>query len=152
MKDEKEINNSVETPIEDENLIVKSPKIYQILTGKSELDEFYTVEAPKFSSDFEALICSNVIMKESVERTVINKKITFFYASPVIESKEFFLEDGVLIKTIEADKLTWLEKTKEEADEALKDRELEVYREILPRLIGQNNNNNNPSGKNLFIE
>lgn len=149
MKDEKQ-KISEETPIE--NLPAKPTKIYQILTGKSELEEFYTVEAPQFSKDFEALTCTNVIMKESVERQVINKKITFYYASPVIEHKEFYLEDGVLIKTIDADKLTWLEKTKDEAEEALKDRELEVYREILPKLIGQQNNNFNTPGKNLFIE
>lgn len=122
-------------------------KTYQILNGKSEdEEEYYTYEAPAFDSEKNTLFCTKIFKKLEVSRVVINKTIKCFYSSEFLEDKNFPLEDGVGIKTIETAKLTWIFKSKEQAEEALKDRELEVYREIIPKLVNQPQQT-----KNLFI-
>ncbi|MEO6305627.1 MAG: hypothetical protein ABIP51_20865 [Bacteroidia bacterium] len=128
--------------IEEQNKGEVVVKIYQILTGLSD-DEYYTYDHPTFSTDYTDLICTHVIIKNSVSRQVINKQINVHYASKFIETLSFLLEDGVVIKALNSNDLEWLNKTEEDAIELLKDRELEVYREIMPKLVAMSQNNNN---------
>jgi hypothetical protein len=137
---------------------MEKKKIYQILTGNSE-DEYYTFFTPKFKDD-EFLVCKDIIIRLFVERTVINKKIKADYASEIITEQSFALSDGVVIKSFDIEDVGWINRAQIEAEEQLKDRELEVYREIIPKLLTRQNQTypisetpvQTQGNKNLFIQ
>lgn len=137
----------LETEIETKKVKIN---IYRILTGLTE-EEYYTYDHPIFSDDYESLNCTNIIIKEGISRNIINKKIVVNYASDFISEKSFLLSDGVVIKSLLTDELDWLNKSELTAFEDLKDKELEVYREMIPKLLSSVNETQHIKNKNLLI-
>lgn len=114
---------------------LKPKKIYQIFTGVTE-EEFYTYCYPVFSADYEDLVCKELIEKLSIEAFVLKRKITANYSSDVLEEKSFKLADGVVIKTIEEEKvIDWITKSESVAKSELQIKELELYRSLVPQMI-----------------
>lgn len=135
---------------EEEIIEPKKVKIYQILTGLTE-EEYYTYDSPIFTEDYEALKCTNVIIKKSIIRKVVNKQIVVHYSSEIIDEQSFLLEDGVVIKSLDSEKLEWINKTEAQTEALLKERELEVYRELVPKLLSMTEPGNQGQSKNLFL-
>lgn len=136
-----------------ENEDIKPKKIYQIFTGLTE-EEFYTYRYPVFSADYEELICKEVIEKLFLEVVILKKRITANYSAEILEEKSFKLSDGVVIKTIEEDKvMDWINKTHNMAEISLQTKELEVYRELIPKILngGANVNTITSNKKDLMI-
>lgn len=127
-------------------------KIYQIFTGLTE-EEFYTYCYPIFSADYEELICKEVVEKLFLEVVILKKRITANYSAEILEEKNFKLSDGVVIKTIEEEKvMDWINKTKDMAEMTLQTKELEVYRELIPKILnGGTNVNTITSPKKDFM-
>lgn len=115
--------------------IKKTDVAYQIFTGESE-DEYYTFEEPKFNQALE-LVCVNMVKKESFVNVVINRELNVPYSSDIIPELKFSLGKGVIIKSVEVVNLTWLNKTVDQAKEEMKEKELEYYRELIPKLLEQ---------------
>ena len=113
-------------------------------------EENYTFSAPIFSSDYTSLKCKDVIIKKNIKLSIINKIITVSFASEVIKEIDFLLDDGIVIKTLNSSELSWLSKTESDAEVMLKDKELELYRELIPRLI--NEKTSTQIKKNFLIE
>jgi NACalpha-BTF3-like transcription factor len=113
----------------------KPRKIYQILSGLTE-EEFYTFSPPAFSADFDTLLCLSVYSKKTITQKIANKTITAYYSHFSDVEKSFKLSNAVLIKSFNVESvIDWIYKNEDEAKNELKERELEVYRELIPILL-----------------
>lgn len=111
--------------------------IFQILTGDSD-DEFYTFLTPEISKDKKYLICQEVLIKKIISIEVLNEVLTSSYSEKQPQNINHLLENGVLIKTLPIEYIyDWWEITKEAAESALKDQELQIYRKTIPALVNQ---------------
>lgn len=114
--------------------------VYQIFSGNTD-DEFYTFETPVIEID--KVVCKKLIQKGVIWENVMDEKIEEFYKLDIIpdeqlkkESKYFDLNLGFVIKLLPTETLPWLERTEDMAFVLLKDKVLDYYKTLLPKLIG----------------
>lgn len=111
-------------------------KIYQILSGNID-EEFYSFSIPTICA--ETAVCNEVIKKVIISEIVLGEVLEEYYEqSYSIEDKktiDFDLSVGFVIKLMNSKELPWLGKDENMAKEALKNKVLQHYQNIVPKLV-----------------
>lgn len=122
---------------------MKEDKIYQIFIVEKDTVEFYTFNQPTLKDG--KVVCKNLLQKGKVMEEIMGERLEEYYKiqcgdlSTTLEEyiDSFELKDGIAIKllSIESEVFSWLDKTKEQAQNLLKDKVLNFYQLTVPKLI-----------------
>lgn len=115
-------------------LLYKEKFIYLLRTEEG---EFYTYSLPEMGPDF--LICYTLWKKMTATQQVMNNTLTENYREDINNGLEwkFNFNDGVMIKKIPVNELTWFEFDKKQAEEMLKTKVLNHYQDLVPTLLSE---------------
>lgn len=118
-------------------------KIYQIFIIGENTTEYYTFNQPTIKDG--KIICKSLLQKAKVVENIMGENLEEFYKVECgelsVDSKDFIdsfeLTDGVAIKLLSIEDATfiWLNNTKQEALNLLKDKVLNYYQQTVPNLV-----------------
>lgn len=143
------MNDKQEIDGEKEVILDSSAIMYQISSSEN---EYYTNIIPYFS---ENNLKAEKLIKKAVVTEVVQeglpKNLVRFYAED-IGNLTFDLLNGCTIKTVKISDIAWLNETKEDAEQKLRDDLLKFYQLLVPKLIEQLQKSERDSEKQTQLE
>lgn len=110
-------------------------KVYSIMSGGSD-DEFYSFDTPQISED--KITISTPFKKGYIIEEILEQRVEEYFKSDNETSQlEFQLIYGVLIKEFKTSELLWLKRTKEEAQNIIKDKIIMKYQQVVPAIMNK---------------
>jgi len=109
-------------------------KLYSPLTN----DEYYSYHAPVINLKEIALY--QPFKKETVNENVLKEEIEEYYKAKLNLDNDYLyinLSEGLIISFVEESSLIWLQNDITKAKELLKEKSLEVYKTMIPKLTSE---------------